>query len=256
VDGQYEQLGALVADLISRHVAVIVAAGNAAAQTAKAATGVIPIVFTTGDDPIRTGLVDAINRPGSNITGATLMAGALPTKWLELLHELVPAASNVFMLVNPNNANAKLDTRDVQAAGRTVGLHVKVLVASNQRGISSAFTNLSQQQPGAIVVNSDAFFLSQREHFVELAARFGIPTVYFAREFVEAGGLISYGGRFADLYRVAGVYAGRILRGEKPSDLPVVQPTKFELMINLKTAKTLGLELPPTLLARADEVIE
>ena len=255
-EGHYERLPAMATDLVHRHVAVIVAATNFAAKAAKAATTAIPIVFTTGDDPITTGLVPNLNRPTDNVTGATLMAGVLPAKRLELLHEMVPATKTVGMLVNPKGANADLDPRAVLEAAGQLGIHARVFRASTDRDIDMAFSTVDQLRLHALLVNTDGFFLTQRNQIATLASRHAVPAIYNQREFVEVGGLLSYGARTSDMYHQVGIYAGRILKGEKPADLPVVQPTKFELVINLKAANALGLTIPPGVLALADEVIE
>lgn len=255
-DGQYDRLPALAADLMRLQVAVIVAGGNAAAQTAKASTTTTPIVFTTGDDPIATSLVTYLNRPGGNITGATLMAGSLPTKLLELLHELVPAATTIAILVNSDNSNAETDTAAVHLAARALGVQTHTVRASTEREVETVFATVSQIGASALLVNADSFFLTRRDQLAALAARHTIPTAYVSRDFVEAGGLMSYGASVTEMYRQVGLYAGRILKGEKPADLPVVQPIKFDLVVNLKAANAMGLTIPESFLLRADEVIE
>jgi putative tryptophan/tyrosine transport system substrate-binding protein len=255
-EGHYDRLPELAADLVRRQVAVIAATGgDPSALAAKAATTTIPIVFNVAEDPVKAGLVTSLNRPGGNMTGVSLLTGALEGK-LELLHELVPGAAVIAVLLNPNFMEAGTQSRIVDTAARTLNRQIQILNVSNDRDIDVAFTGMDQQRAGALLVASDPFFFIRREQLVALAARHAVPTIYFVREFVMAGGLMSYGTNFADLYRQLGVYAGRILKGEKPADLPIVQPTKFELVINLKTAKALGLEVPQSLLARADEVIE
>ncbi len=255
-DGEYDRLLAMATDLVQRQVSVIVAATNFAAKAAKGATATIPIVFTTGDDPITTGLVPNLNRPTGNMTGATLMAGALPTKRLELLHELVPTTKIIGMLVNPKGANAELDSRDVIEAARALGIQIHVFRASTDSDIEIAFAAGDREHLHAFLVNTDGFFLTQREQIAALASRYAIPAIYSQREFVEVGGLLSYGASTSDMYYQVGLYAGQILKGAKPAELPVVQPTKFEMVVNVKTAKALGLTVPLTMLALADEVIE
>jgi putative ABC transport system substrate-binding protein len=254
-EDQYDRLRTLVADLVDRKVAVI-AANSPSALAAKTATTTIPIVFTTGDDPMNLGLVTSLSRPTGNVTGVTFFAGAVVAKQLELLHELLPQATVISVLVNPNFPGATFQLRDVQEAARTLGHTMHVLNASTGSEINTAFATIAQQRTDALLVAGDPFFLSRVSQFVTLAARHAVPTIYAQREYVAGGGLISYGTSVTDAYRQVGVYVGRILRGAKPTDLPVVRATKFELVINLQTAKLLSLEVPPTLLARADEVIE
>jgi putative ABC transport system substrate-binding protein len=230
--------------------------GDVPSLVAKGATANIPIVFTTGYDPVKLGLVPSLNRPGGNVTGVTVIAGQLGAKRIELLREVMPKVAVVPMLVNPNNVNAAPDISDVQAAAAVMGIQVRVLNASSEQEIDAVFESVAQSKAGALLVNPDPFFLEHRHQLVALAARYRIPTVYYAREYAVAGGLMTYGASFTDMYRQGGVYVGRILKGDKPSDLPVMQPTKYELVINLKTAKALGLSVPPGLLTRADEVIE
>jgi len=254
-EGQSDRLQALAADLIERKVAVI-AANSPSALAAKAATTTIPIVFTTGDDPVNLGLVTSLSRPTGNVTGVTFFGGAVVAKQLELLHELLPRATAISVLVNPILPGATFQLRDVQEAARTLGHTMHVLKASTGSEINAAFATIAQQRTDALLVAGDPFFLSRLSQFVTLAARHAVPTIYAQREYVAGGGLISYGTSVTDAYRLVGVYVGRILGGAKPTDLPVVRATKFELVINLQTAKLLSLEVPPTLLARADEVIE
>jgi putative ABC transport system substrate-binding protein len=255
--GQYNQLPALAADLAGRGVTVIAATGgDASALAAKSATSTIPVVFTIGGDPVRLGLVAALNRPGGNVTGVTLLTGSLEEKRLGLLHELIPKATVIAFLVNQNSPLALTQTKDGSAAAHVLGKQVLILHASSESDLDAAFDTMVQQRVGALGVTADPFFFLRRAQIVALAARHVIPAIYEFREFAAAGGLISYGTSIAGMYLQAGVYAGRILKGAKPTDLPVMQPTTFELVINLKSAKTLGLEVPSSLLARADEVIE
>jgi len=256
--GQYDRLPMLMADLVRRRVAVIATPGSTpAASAAKAATTTIPIVFGVGEDPVGLGLVASFGRPGGNATGINIFVNELVAKRLGLLHELVPKAVRVAVLVNPANApSAETTLRDLPEAARAIGLQMQVLNASTSREIEAAFATLVRERADALFVAPDAFFISRRVQFVTLAARYGIPTAHNAREEVEAGGLMSYGTDNLDMWRQVGLYAGQVLKGAKPADLPVVQSTKFEFVINLVTARALGLEVPPALLARADEVIE
>jgi putative tryptophan/tyrosine transport system substrate-binding protein len=256
-EGHYDRLPALAADLVERQVAVILAMGGTdPARAAKAATSTIPIVFVSAADPVRTGLVASLNRPGGNVTGVSLIAAALDEKKMGLLHELAPKASFIVGLVNPNYPGAKVQTAEVQESANHLGVKAIVLTAATEAEIDAAFASATQQGAGAILLSSDPFFNSRSGRFVEQAARHSMPVIYPQSEYVRGGGLISYGPDFSDGYRNGGAYVGKILKGATPAELPVMQPTKFELVINLKTAKTLGLNVPATLLATADEVIE
>jgi putative ABC transport system substrate-binding protein len=255
--GQYDRYPELAADLVRRQVAVIAATGGEPSpQSAKAATQTIPIVFTANGDPVREGLVASLNRPGGNVTGITIFGDVTVTKRLQLLHEVVPQATAIAYLMNPNNLNGESEMRAAQTAARSLAKEMPVLRASNEHEIESAFASMAQQQAGALVVASDPFFYWRRDQLVSLAAHHRVPAIYYLPGFARAGGLIAYGNSLTDMYRLVGVYVGRILKGEKPADLPVVQSTKFELVINLKTAKALGLDVPLGLSAGADEVIE
>ena len=254
--GRYDKLSSMAADLVSRHVTVILAIGGAVAGlAAKAATSTIPIVVAMGDDPVKYGLVESLSRPTGNITGVTLFIDVLEAKRVEILTEVAPTAA-LAILVNPRNPNAETEMREAQAAAQQRGRELRVLTASNEGEIDTAFGALAQQAGAALTIGTDTFFYSRSDKLVGLAARHAIPTVYFHRSFGLSGGLISYGATFTEELRMAGRYAGRILAGEKPNNLPILQPSKFELVINLKTAKALGLDPPISLLARTDEVIE
>jgi putative tryptophan/tyrosine transport system substrate-binding protein len=255
-EGQNEKLPSLAADLVRRQVAVIAAAGTPSAFAAKTATVTIPVVFSTASDPVEAGLVASLNHPGGNVTGATNFGATLAAKQFELLREVVPNASVLGVLVNPTDLLTKYVTRDVQAAARALGKRIRILNASTEGEIDRAFLTLAELHAGAVIIGANAFFISQRNQIIALAARYTIPAMYFLREFAAAGGLMSYGTSLSASYRQLGIYAGRILKGEKPGDLPVVQPVKFELVINLKTAKALGLTVPLVVQMTADEVIE
>jgi putative ABC transport system substrate-binding protein len=253
-DDHYDRLPALAADLIRRQV-IVIAANTPAAPVAKAATTAIPIVFVTAGDPIAAGLVDSLNRPGGNLTGVSLLNVEIGPKQLQLLHELVPTATIIALLINPNNPTSETQTRDMQAAARTLGLQLHVLHASIEMDFDTAFATLVQLRTGALVIGSDGLLINRSKQLAALALRHAVPAIFLYREFVEAGGLMSYGASLADAYRLVGIYTSRILKGEKPANLPVQQATKVDFIINLKTAKTLGLNIPSTLLAAA-EVIE
>jgi putative ABC transport system substrate-binding protein len=253
--GDTNRLPALAADLARHPVRIMVAAGLSATLAAKAATA-LPVVFFIGEDPVELGLVASLSRPGGNLTGVTTLNTEAGPKRLELARELVPSAKAIALLINPNSPNAEALARRMQAAARTLGRTLILLHAGSERDFDSAFARLVEQRAGALVITTDAFFISRIEQLARLTLRHAVPAIFQYRNFAAAGGLMSYGGSFTDPYRQVGAYAGRILKGEKPADLPVQQATKIELFINLKTAKALGLEVPPTLLARADEVIE
>src|SRR5262245_5811009 len=256
-EGQYDQMRALIAELLGRQAAVISVTGSTAAvQTAMAATRTIPIVFVIGADPVKFGLVASLNQPGGNVTGVSFLVNLLVAKQLGLLHELIPGATNFGFLVNPNNPNAESDTNNARLAADALDRKIVVVKARTREDIGRAFTQLTQERANALPISADPLFSGSREQLAALAAHHTLPAMSNSREYALAGGLLSYGPDQADAYREAGIYVGRILSGENPSDLPVVQPTKFELVINTKTAKSLGLNVPPLLLARADEVVE
>jgi putative tryptophan/tyrosine transport system substrate-binding protein len=255
-ENEYDRLPALATDLVRRNVVVIAATSTPAAQAAKALTSTVPIVFTTGDDPIKLGLVASFNRPGGNATGVSHLIGELGSKRLGLLRELLPGITVITTLLNPNFPGAERQLRDAEAAAGALGIQLIVLRASTEREINAAFATMVQQRAGALVVGGDPSFIARREQIVALAARHAVPTIYPTRDFAIAGGLMSYGTDFADAYRQAGVYTGRIVRGEKPADLPVQRSIRFEFVINLKTAKALGLTVPNAMQLLADEVIE
>jgi putative ABC transport system substrate-binding protein len=255
-EGHYDRLPALAVDLVRRQVTVMAATTTPAALAAKAATTTIPIVFSVGADPVAIGLVASLSRPGGNATGANNYINVLGAKRLELLRELVPSAAVIGVLVNPSFPDAESQSKDVKEAARVIGQQVQVVNASSEGDLNDAFATFVPLKPGALLISADTFFTSRRDQLVALIAHHKIPAIYSQRDFVLAGGLMSYAPRLADAYHQGGMYVGRILKGAKPGDLPVVQPTKFELTINLTTAKALGLEIPPKLLALADEVIE
>jgi len=255
-EDQQDRLPALAADLVHRGVAIIVAGPTQAALAAKAATTTIPIVFQTGRDPVADGLVASFNRPGGNVTGVAQLALELGAKRLDLLHKLIPNAGLVAVLAFPQNLVSREQVADLQHAARTLGVTLLVLNIGEDRDLEQAFASMIEQRAGALIVSGSGFFFSRRDRLAALAAEHAIPTVYQSREFTFAGGLMSYGGDFSEVYRQIGVYVGRILKGEKPADLPVVQPTKLEMVINLQTAKALSLTVPPSVLAIADEVID
>ena len=256
-EGRYGRLDELARDLVGRRVSVIAATGgDASALAMKQVTQEIPVVFTIGGDPVELGLVKSFNRPGGNLTGLTQYTAALEGKRLELFHQLLPRETAIAMLVDPNNPNIAMQLRDLPEAARAIGIQLSILKASNENEIDLAFAALEKQKPGALFVASDPFFNSRRAQLVAQVTRLSIPAIFHQREFATAGALISYGSSAIDMYRRAGLYTARILKGDKPADLPVLQPVKFELVINLKTAKVLGIDVAPSLLAAADEVIE
>jgi putative tryptophan/tyrosine transport system substrate-binding protein len=256
-EDQYERLPALAAELVRREIAVIVSIGGiTSAVAAKSATATIPIVFEIGGDPIKLGLVASLNQPGNNITGVSILVGTLAAKQFEVLHETVPKTALIGFLVNPTIADAETQTKNALAAAESVGQKLLVVQAHTDSELEAAFVTLVQQHAGALVVGADPFFITRRDKLVELAARHKLPTIYFFRQFASAGGLMSYGTSITEAHRIVGLYVGRILKGENQADLPVQQSTKVELVINLKTAKALGLTVPTQIVARADEVIE
>jgi putative ABC transport system substrate-binding protein len=255
-DGHYDRLPAMAADLVQRRVAILAATSTPAVLVAKASTKTIPIVFTTGGDPVELGLVASWSRPGSNVTGASELSREVAPKRLELAHQLVPTATDIGLLINPKNPTAESVTRELRTAATSLGLQFKVLHASTEAEIDQAFMTFHETRAGVLVVGADTLFAARAEQLGALAVRNSVPAIFQYREFAAAGGLAGYGGGIIDAYRLAGGYAGRILNGEKPADLPVQQSTKAELIINLKTAKALGIDVSPTLLATADEVIE
>ena len=254
--GHQDQLRGLADDLIRQKVSLIIGGGDAAIIAAKTATTTLPIVFVTGDDPVKLGVVSELNRPGGTVTGVTFLSDTLRTKQLELLHELVPNASVIGMLVNPKIPTSKDHIREQQAAGSVLGLSLKIVEASSERDLVPAFASLADNRAGALYIDGDSLFTGLRAQLAALATQHAMPTMYDVREFAEAGGLMSYGTSITGAYRQAGVYTGRVLKGEKPADLPVMQSTKFEFVINLNTARAFGLTIPPGALAIADEVIE
>ena len=255
-DGHYDRLPSLAAELVGRDVAAIFAADLPSAFAAKAATKTIPIVFATGADPVKVGLVDSLSRPKGNLTGVSVVLSVLGPKRVELLHELLPAANTIALLANPGNVNIKTDEPEIRAAADRLKQHLEVLTASTESDLEAAFATMVQHRVGSLIVMPDPYLISRAKQLVALAARHAMPAIYPTKMFADLGGLMSYGGSVSDLYQQAGIYVGKILNGAKPADLPIQQSTKVELVINLKTAKALGLTIPPSLLARADEVIE
>ena len=256
-EGRYDRLPALLASLVDIRVAVIAAAGGQAVPlAAKAATSTIPIVFVSGEDPVKHGLVASLNRRGGSATGVSMFLSEMEAKRLALLHELVPTGTITGVIVNPSSPSIDTQLREINSAARALGRQIQIVNATNERELDAAFVSLAQSKVGALLIASNAYFTSRRDQIVALAAQRAIPAIYDQREFPMAGGLVSYGTNLSDSYRLMGVYTGKVLKGEKPTDLPVQQSTKFELVVNLKAAKAIGLDVPPTLLARADEVIE
>jgi putative ABC transport system substrate-binding protein len=255
-DGHYDRLPALAAELVAKHVAVIAANFLPAALAAKAATQTIPVVFLSGSDPIKSDLVSSINRPTGNVTGIAPMFTLLGTKNLELLHELLPDAAEIAVLANLTNPNMEHQLRDLRAAARSLGQELVIFPAGEAREIDASFASMPERQVKALVVTADGFLISRQDQIVALAARYAMPAIYPLSQYVASGGLMSYGANLRDAFRQTGIYVGKILKGTRPSDLPVLQPTKVEFVINLKTAKTLGIEVPPKLLALADETID
>ena len=255
-ENQYDRLAGMAADLVGRDVAVIAATTTPAARAAKTATGTIPIVFTTIADPVQMGFVASLNRPGGNVTGATLLSVEVGPKLLDMLHVAVPSARTMVLLINPANPNAETQSKSIQQAATKLGLTLNVLNASAERDFDAVFAKLGELQPGALVIGHDVLFNAQAKQLAALALRNRVPAIYTLSEFSASGGLMSYGASRADAWHQAGVYVGRILKGEKPAELPVIQPTTFEMAINVKTAKALGISIPLTLIARADEIIE
>ena len=255
-DGQYDRLPALAADLVKQRVSLIAALAPPAAFAAKAATTTIPIVFVGALDPVKAGLVESLNRPGGNVTGVTFIGATLGAKRLELARELVPNVGLIALLTHPNSPDALEELRDVENVAKTIGQQMLVVSATSDRNFEAAFASIAQQRAGVLLVGQDPFFFQSTDQLVALAARYRIPAIFGNDESVAGGGLMSYGAGVPDAWRLAGTYAGRILKGAKPAELPVVQPTRFDLVVNLKTARALGLTVPPSLLARADELIE
>jgi putative ABC transport system substrate-binding protein len=255
-ENQYDRLSSIAADLVRQKVAVIAAVSTPAARAAKAATATIPVVFTTIADPVQIGLVASLNRPGGNVTGVTILSVEVGPKLVELLHGAVPSATTIALLVNPTNPNAETQSKNTQEAARRLGLELHVLNASTERDFDAVFAKVRELRAGALLIGQDVFFNAESAQLGVLTVRHAIPAIFPLPEFAAAGGLMSYGASRSDAWHQAGIYVGRILKGEKPADLPVMQPTKFELVINLKTARTLGLTIPPGVLAIADEVID